>query len=111
MFAAWLGTALLLGSSTLLCLAQDSARPLCTKENVGAMWPEAANHDHKALLHLARCGALQMCVRNGTRFRWEPLTVRIDQLRGGSKVDQPSGCEASPETGQHSDASASKTAQ
>ncbi|HTS50583.1 MAG TPA: hypothetical protein VMH05_21710 [Bryobacteraceae bacterium] len=111
MLAPWLGTALLFGASTLLSQAQDSAQPLCTKENVGQLWPEAANHDRKALLHLARCGELQMCVRNRKQFRWESLTVRIDQLRGGSKTDQPSGCEASPETGQHSDASASKAAQ
>ncbi len=110
MFNPWLRTALLLGASTLLCLAEDPARPLCTKENVGEMWPEAANHDQKALVHLARCGELQMCVRNGKKFRWQPLTVRIDQLRGGSKPDQPSGCEATPETGSHSDASPSKAA-
>ena len=106
-----LGTGLLLGASTLLCLAEDSARPLCTKENVGEMWPEAANHDPKAMARLARCGELQMCVQNGKKFRWEPLTVHIDQLRGGSKRDQPSGCEASPETSHASGASASKAAQ
>jgi len=107
MFVSCLGTVLLLGASTFLCLAEDAPRPACNSENIGEMWPEAANHDHKALLRLARCGELQMCVRNGKKFRWEALTVRIDQLRGGSKNDKPSGCEVSPETRTHSDASGS----
>lgn len=111
MFARCLGTVLLLGASTLLCLAEDSPRPTCNSENTGKMWPDAANHDRKALVRLARCGELQMCVRSGKKFRWELLTVRIDQLRGGSKLDQPSGCETSPGTGNYPDASASKAAQ
>ena len=110
MFVSCLGTVLLLGASTFLCLAEDAPRPACNSENIGEMWPEAANHDHKALLRLARCGELQMCVRNGKKFRWAPLTVRIDQLRGGSKNDKPSGCEVSPETRTHSDASATNAA-
>ncbi len=107
MLARWLGTVLLLGASTFLCLAEDAPRPRCNSENVGEMWPDAANHDPKALVRLARCGELQMCVRNGKKFRWEALTVRIDQLGGGSKNGQPSGCEVSPETRTHSDASGS----
>lgn len=106
----WLGTFVLLGASTVLYAAEDSSRPLCTQDNAGELWPEAANHDPKAVLRLARCGDLQICVRKGKRFRWEPLTVRFDQLLGGPQSPKPSGCEAQSEISDPSRTTASNAA-
>ena len=69
----------------------------CNKKTAGQYWPEAANHDHKAFSKLAKCGELQMCIREIWRYKWEFLTVRLDQLRGGSHFTKPVGCEVLPE--------------
>jgi len=106
MLIHWLGTGLLLGASTVLCLAED--RPPCNSENVGEMWPETANHDHKEVVRLARCGQLQMCVQHGKKFRWESLTVRIDQLRDPAKLEPGDACEVSPKAGNSGPSSAAK---
>jgi hypothetical protein len=86
--------------ATLLALAASARiwgaapdRPACNKHNAGQMWPNAANHDHQLVSKLARCGELQMCVRDVWRYRWTPLTVRLDQLRGGQRFQKPAGCE------------------
>jgi len=57
------------------------------------MWPDSANHSPKQLSKLARCGDLAICTRGVWRYRWEALTVRLDQLRGGSKFRKPAACE------------------
>ena len=94
-----LGTILLLGASTAMYPAEDYARPSCSEQNAGAMWPEAANHDPKALLRLARCGRVRMCVQHRKKYCWESLTVRIDQLRAPAARDQADGCEVPPPAG------------
>jgi len=95
----WLATCLFMVASAASCPAEDAVRPKCTKKNVGQMWPEAANHDHKVLSRLAHCGELQMCIRDVWRYRWDSLTVRLDQLRGGSAFRKPAGCEVLPDAG------------
>jgi len=35
--------------------------------------------------------------KNEIEFRWQPVTVRLDQLRGGSQLPKPVGCEVLPE--------------
>ena len=106
----WLGTCLLVAASAGLCLAADASRPRCNKKTAGQMWPDAANHDQQLQARLARCGELQMCVREAWRYRWELLTVRIDQLPGGSGLGKPAACEISLELVDHSRESASNAA-
>jgi len=75
--------------------AVDDSRPLCSAENQGHMWPEAANHDPKLLSHLARCGELFICVLGNRHYHWQAPSVRFDQLGRGakSKTSTPPGCE------------------
>ncbi|MBZ5609745.1 MAG: hypothetical protein LAP38_15905 [Acidobacteriia bacterium] len=77
------------------CVAADDPKPACNQQNAGQMWPEAANHDAAARSKLARCGELQICTRTVWRYRWESVTVRLDQLPGGSKFRKPAECEVS----------------
>jgi hypothetical protein len=94
-------TALILAAASFLCLASGDSKPACNAENLGRLWPEAANDDPKLRQKMARCGELEHCTR-GSRHRrfhyhWESLTVRIDQLPGGAKLAKPAGCEVAPE--------------
>lgn len=77
--------------------AAEEPRPACNKNNVGQLWPNAANRDHVVLSKMARCGELEICTRGVWRYSWERLTVRLDQLRGGSKFRKPPACEVQPE--------------
>jgi hypothetical protein len=87
----------ILAAASFLSLASDDAKPTCNAENLGRLWPEAANNDSKLRQKMARCGELEHCTRHGRRrYYWESLTVRLDQL-AGSKLARPAGCEASPE--------------
>ena len=95
MFFRVLKTWPLLAAVSTLCLADDISKPACNAQNYGRMWPDAANHDPKMLTKLSQCGELQICTRPGFRYRWESLTVRVDQLRRGKKKPAtPAGCEA-----------------
>ena len=87
---------ILLAAFAALSFAADPARPACNKKTAGKYWPEAANHDHKAFSKLAKCGELQMCIRDIWHYKWDLLTVRLDQLRGGSHLMKPAGCEILP---------------
>ena len=80
----------------LLCLAGDDSRPVCSSQNQGQMWPEAANHDSKLLSRLVRCGELFICVRGNWRYHWETPTIRLDQLghQAKSKLSKPAVCDA-----------------
>ena len=97
MFLRPLGTCVVLAASGLLCFGADTQRPACNAQTSGRMWPEAANRDHKIVSKLARCGDLLICTRGVWRYHWEPLTVRVDQLRHGSKSKRPAGCEVTAE--------------
>jgi hypothetical protein len=90
-------TALTLAALSFLCLAAGDPKPACNAGSVGRLWPEAANHDPKLRKKMARCGELELCTRGIWRYRWESLTVRLDQLPGGSRLPKPAACEASPE--------------
>ena len=84
----------LLAAAGTLCVAADSSKPACNAHNYGLMWPDAANHDPKTLVKLSQCGELQICSRPGLRYRWESLTVRVDQLGRAKKKPAPRpGCE------------------
>lgn len=77
-----------------VCLAADDSRPACNSENQGQMWPEAANHDHKLMSRLVRCGELFICVRGAWHYHWEAPSVRLDQLsRHGKPASKPAVCE------------------
>lgn len=88
---AWLAVAM-----PFVCLAADDARPACSSQNQGSMWPAAANHDPKLMKRLIQCGQLLICVRGAWRYHWESPSVRVDQLlhHGKSKSSAPAVCQA-----------------
>ena len=88
---------MVLAAVSLLCLAADETKPACNARTLGRLWPEAANHDSKLRKKMARCGELELCTHGIWRYRWESLTVRLDQLPGGAKLPKPAACEASSE--------------
>jgi len=92
--------ALLVASASVLGFASDDVKPTCDATNAGALFPEAANHDSQLRKKFSRCGELEVCTRGRWHFRWQPVTVRLDQLRGGSQLPKPAGCEVHPETEQ-----------
>lgn len=52
-----------------------SHKPACDSSTKGLYWPEAANHDSRALQHYARAGVLERCVSGPWHHRWQALTV------------------------------------
>jgi hypothetical protein len=102
LFTAWLIVTLpFVCLAAGVCLAADDtrptadSRPACGSQNQARMWPEAANHDSKALEHFIRCGELFICVRGAWHYHWEAPSVRVDQLARGSKsnLPKPAVCE------------------
>jgi hypothetical protein len=89
--------ALLAVSAGVLGFASDDVRPACDATTAGSLFPEAANHDSQLRKKFSRCGELEVCTRGRWHFRWQPVTVRLDQLRGGSQLPKPAGCEVVPE--------------
>ena len=81
-----------------LCLASDDTKTTCDATSAGLLWPEAANHDFQLRKKYSRCGELEVCTRGRWHFHWQSVTVRLDQLRGGSQFAKPAGCEVLPET-------------
>jgi hypothetical protein len=92
--------ALLVAGACALCLAANDLKsaagdpkPACDAATAGHLWPEAANHDSKLRQQFSHCGELELCTLAKRRYRWKLMTVRIDQLRGGSGSAKPAGCE------------------
>lgn len=83
--------------SASLSPAADDLKPACNSHTVGKLWPDAANEDAKLRKKMARCGELELCTRGQWRYRWEALTVRLDQLRGGESIAKPVGCDILPD--------------
>jgi hypothetical protein len=94
---------LMAASASVLCLASDDLKPVCDAAIAGQLWPEAANHDSKLRQKFSRCGELEICKHARIHYRWQSVTVRLDQLRGGSQLPKPAGCEASTDAAQAED--------
>jgi len=80
-----------------VALAQDVEKPKCSADTVGQLWPADANHDSALFAKHSRCGELELCVRRVWRYRWETLSVRLDQLAKNGQIHKPAGCETEPE--------------
>ena len=64
------------------------SKPHCTKVTQGQMWPDAANHDRRALQLLARSGTLEMCVASTWGYKWQHLSVHRS-IGAGVKRAEP----------------------
>jgi hypothetical protein len=80
-----------------VALAQDAEKPKCSADTLGQLWPADANHDSALFAKHSRCGELEMCVRKIWRYRWETLSVRVDQLAKNGQFRKPAGCETDAE--------------
>ena len=61
----------------------DEKPPKCDAHRVGEFWPKPENGN---IGQLAHDGNLQVCARTSTwRYRWEYLTVSVDQLKAEQK--------------------------
>ena len=78
-------------------VAQDVEKPKCSADTVGQLWPTDANHDSALFAKHSRCGDLELCVRKLWRYRWETLSVRLDQLAKNGQFHKPAGCETDSE--------------
>jgi hypothetical protein len=104
--------AVVLAGACALCLASDDLKPVCDAASAGRLWPEAANHDSTMRKQFSRCGELEVCTLGKRRYGWKLITVRIDQLRGGSGLPKPAGCEVPGATlGESPDAGRASTPQ
>ncbi|MCW5976660.1 MAG: hypothetical protein KIT09_01215 [Bryobacteraceae bacterium] len=72
--------ALLLGLASPLS-AQETPKPKCTERIQGRFWPEAANDDPRLAQTLAQTGELEICSAVRWRYRWQSLTVHIEDLQ------------------------------
>jgi len=94
---------LILAAAGVLSTAAEESKPACTAATLGQLWPDAANRDPKIRNKMAHCGELELCTRSVWRYHWRSLTVRLDQLRGGSALAKPAGCEAAGEAGRETE--------
>ena len=63
-----------------IVLLLGSLRPPCKVENVGEIWPPAANKDSGMMAQLAREGHLRICTLGLWRHQWLSPTVTFSQL-------------------------------
>ena len=61
------------------CYAEDlpQEKPPCNAQNRGKLWPKEAGRHTAA-------GPVEMCLMRLWRYRWQPLTVDVSQLRSES---------------------------
>ena len=62
------------------CFAGEAGKPACNRSNRGRFWPESANSDPQSLRKFAREGKLEVCSQAIWKYRWESLTVTVQQL-------------------------------
>lgn len=72
--------------ATSLALQTASERPQCDSHHLGQFWPQLPGKDSQAVRKLVQAGELQVCSRSSPwRFRWEQISVTINQLKNRSK--------------------------
>ena len=71
---------------------QPSGKPACDASTLGSLYPAQANSDRQIRNELFTCGELQVCARGRWKYRWVPLSVRIDQLVRNGSAHRPQRC-------------------
>jgi hypothetical protein len=74
-------------------VGEAPSKRACNASTLGKMYPAQANSDPQVRNELFTCGELQVCTRGRWRYRWVPLSVRIDQLTK-DKAHRPARCVA-----------------
>jgi hypothetical protein len=97
--------------SLAMSFAESPDRPACNAVTLGKLFPTQANGNHQLTNKLFNCGELQVCTRGRWRYRWSPLSVRIDQLTKGATSQRAPACAAlMQELGKHENPAAEQTA-
>jgi len=78
----------------LLCVgfggaAETPAKPACTADNAGRLWPDEANDNPKFAAALKPYGYPEVCMLTNGVYSWTSPTVSLDQLRKGASKKRP----------------------
>lgn len=80
--------------SLAIVFADGPERPACNAATLGKLFPTQANGNHQLTNKLFNCGELQVCTRGRWKYRWSPLSVRIDQLARDGRSQKAPACAA-----------------
>lgn len=69
--------------------AEAPAKPVCTKDIAGRLWPDEANDNPKFAVALKRYGYPEICTREHGVYSWRSPTVSVDQLRKAASKKRP----------------------
>src|SRR5260370_41457055 len=85
-----LPSAVLLLLSVGVCAEADSpAKPACTADNAGRLWPDEANDNPKFAAALRPYGYPEICTLERGVYIWKSPTVSLDQLRKDASKKRP----------------------
>ena len=73
----------------LAAAANAPAKPVCTADNAGRLWPDEANDNPKFAAALKPYGYPEMCTLENGVYIWKSPTVSLDQLRGNASKKRP----------------------
>ena len=83
-------SAVLLSLSVGVCAAADApAKPACTADNAGRLWPDEANDNPKFAAALRPYGYPEVCTLEHGVYIWKSTTVSLDQLRRDASKKRP----------------------
>ena len=72
------------------CAAEEApAKPACTADNAGRLWPEEANDNPKFAAALNPYGYPEVCTFKHGKYTWKSSTVSLDQLRREAAKKHP----------------------
>jgi len=69
--------------------ADAPAKPACTADNAGRLWPDEANDNPKFAAALKPYGYPEVCMLTNGVYSWRSPTVSVDQLRKGASKKRP----------------------
>ncbi len=69
--------------------ADAPAKPVCTADNAGQLWPDEANDNAKFAAALRPYGYPEICTLKMGVFSWKSPTVSLDQLRKAAFKKRP----------------------
>jgi len=89
MMSCFRSAALLLLSFGFGGAAETPAKPACTKDNAGSLWPEEANDNPEFAAALKPYGYPEICTFAKRKYSWKSATVSLEQLRRDASKKRP----------------------
>ena len=68
-------------NTIILLLLAAAPKPGCDAASQGRFWPEAANYSRTEARRTFQSGMLEMCTAGNRKYRWQPLSVHVSQIR------------------------------